>query len=57
MRKSRLRPCWRCLSSLMSNYRQFKVDFPAFLLLPIVDFRVVEFHRPNIPHLYLGPLK
>ena len=52
-----LKPCLRCFSSLIINYRQSKVDFLAFSLLPIIDFRVVEFHRPNIPRLYLGPLK
>jgi len=57
MCKSGLRLYWRYLSSLISNYRQFKVDFLAFSLLPIIDFRVVEFHCPNILRLYLGPLK
>jgi len=57
MRKSRLRLYWRCFSSLISNYRQSKVAFLAFSLLPIVDFRVIAFYRPSILRLYLGPLK
>jgi len=57
MCKSRLKLYWRCLSSLISNYRQSKVNFLAFSLLPIMDFRVIKFHYPNMPRLYLGPLK
>ena len=55
--RSELRPCWRCLRSLISNCRQSRVDFPAFSPLPIIDFKVVEFYCPNILCLYSGPLK
>ena len=55
--RSRLRPYWRCLRSLISNCRQSKVDFLAFSLLLIIDLRVVKFYHPNIPRLYSGPSK
>ena len=51
------RPCCRCLRSLMSSCKQSRVDFPAFSPLPIMDFKVVEFHYPNMPCLYSGPSK
>jgi hypothetical protein len=55
--KSRSRPCYRYLRSLISSCKQFRVDFPVFLPLSIIDFRVIEFHRLSMPCLYLGPLK
>jgi len=57
MRKSRLKPYWRCLSSLISNYRQSRANFLVFLPLLIIDLKVIKFHYPSIPRLYLGPLK
>ncbi len=55
--KSGLKPCWRCLRSLISNCKQSKVNFPVFSPLPIIDFKVIKFHCPNILCLYSGPLK
>ena len=55
--KSRLRLCWRCLRSLISSYKQSRVNFLVFLPLPIMDFKVIKFYCLNIPYLYLGPLK
>ena len=55
--KSRLRLCWRCFRSLISSCKQSKVNFPAFSPLPIMDFKVIEFHCLSMPYLYSGPLK
>ena len=55
--RSRSRLCWRYFRSLISSYKQSRVNFPAFSPLPIMDFRVVEFHHFNMICLYSGPLK
>ena len=41
----------------MSSYKQSRINFLVFSPLPIMDFRVIKFYCPNIPRLYLGPLK
>ena len=46
--KSGSKPCYRCLRSLMSSCKQSRINFPVFSPLPIIDFKIVEFHCPSV---------